>query len=337
VAEVRLDAVTKRFDAVAAVDEVAIDIADGEFLALLGPSGCGKTTTLRMVASLERPTTGRIWIGGRDVTDLGPRERDVAMVFQDYALYPHMTVEENIDYPLRVRRRPRQDTRMRVREVADMLGLGGLLTRRPGQLSGGQQQRVALARALVYQPKALLLDEPLSNLDAKLRLEARAFLGHFQKSLGITTIYVTHDQSEAMALADRVAVMNNGKLLQVGRPLDVYRYPATMFVAGFIGSPPMNLLQAEAVGGEGGGTLGIRPEHLRMTAPGEDGALPVTVYAVEPLGFETLVRVKLGDHELVVRCFDEEAAELPVGTRAGLALDRSYALTYDGDGRLRRG
>jgi ABC-type sugar transport system ATPase subunit len=334
VAEVRLDGVSKRFDAVTAVDEIRIDVADGEFIALLGPSGCGKTTTLRMVASLERPSSGRIWIGGRDVTDLGPRERDVAMVFQDYALYPHMTVEQNIDYPLRVRHRSKAEMHDGVREIAEMLGLSSLLARRPAQLSGGQQQRVALARALVYRPKALLLDEPLSNLDAKLRLEARAFLNHFRRSLGITTLYVTHDQSEAMALADRIAVLDEGRLLQLDRPLAVYRRPATTFVAAFIGSPPMNLVPADLVGGRAGCTLGVRPEHLRLTAAGAAGAHEVEVYAVEPLGFETLVRVRLRGHELVVRLFGEEGTDLEPGATTGLVLDRSKALTFGPDGNL---
>ncbi|WP_322799180.1 ABC transporter ATP-binding protein, partial [Thermoflexus sp.] len=251
-APIHLERVRKTFGPVVAVDDLTLTIEDGEFFALLGPSGCGKTTTLRLVAGLERPTGGRIFIGDRDVTDLPPQARDVAMVFQDYALYPHMTVMENIGYPLKVRRRPKPEIQKRVREVAQVLQITDLLDRRPGQLSGGQQQRAAVARALVHLPQAFLFDEPLSNLDAKLRLEARSFLKHLQKSLKITTIYVTHDQAEAMALADRIGIMDRGRLLQVGTPLEIYRRPRNTFVATFIGSPPMNLLRcrfrsAEAV------------------------------------------------------------------------------------------
>ena len=345
-AEIRLEGVTKRFEGVTAVADLDLTVADGEFLALLGPSGCGKTTTLRMIASLERPTAGRIHIGGRDVTDLGARERDVAMVFQDYALYPHMTVAGNIGYPLKVRGRGRAEIERRVGEAAEMLGLRPLLGRRPAQLSGGQQQRVAVARSLVYEPRALLLDEPLSNLDAKLRLEARGFLRNFQRRLGITTVYVTHDQAEAMALADRIAVMDQGRLLQLGGPLDVYRRPADTFVAGFIGSPPMNLIPCRVEAGglrtRGGGLIaaeppagfrsgdrllaGVRPEHLRLVEG--DGALPAEVYAVEPLGSESLVRVRAGEDLLVVRLFGDDVPALREGDPVRVHVDLGRAVFY---------
>ncbi len=332
-ARIRLEGVTKVFGAVVAVDDLTLTIEDGEFFALLGPSGCGKTTTLRMVAGLERPTRGRIFIGERDVTDLPPQARDIAMVFQDYALYPHMTILENIGYPLKVRRYARPEIHRRVREVAEVLQIADLLNRRPGQLSGGQQQRAAVARALVYQPQAFLFDEPLSNLDAKLRLEARSFLKHLQKSLGITTIYVTHDQAEAMALADRIGVMDRGRLLQVGTPIEIYRRPRNTFVATFIGSPPMNLLhcrfqQAEAVLILGDGQalalgeraealrqafrdgeklwLGIRPEHLSLAEGPGPTHLAARVYAVEPLGVETLITVQVDAGRIALRLSTDE-------------------------------
>src|SRR5690606_21250099 len=243
-AKVILDKVTRRFGSVVAVDQVSLDIHDGEFIALLGPSGCGKTTTLRLSAGLEQADGGRIFIGDRDVTQLPPRDRDIAMVVQDYALYPHMTILENIGYPLKVRGVGRDELTRRVTEVAERLQIGQLLERRPGQLSGGQQQRASVARAVVHHSQVFLFDEPLSNLDAKLRVEARAFLKRLQHELGITAVYVTHDQAEAMALADRIAVMQSGRIMQLGAPLDVYRRPANLFVASFIGSPPMNLLEA---------------------------------------------------------------------------------------------
>src|SRR5512142_3215287 len=240
-ARIVLEDVSKHFGSVVAVDRVNAEIADGEFFALLGPSGCGKTTTLRMVAGLEVPTTGTIRIGERDVTDLAPRERDVAMVFQDYALYPHMTILDNIGYPLKVRGVSRSELHSRVGQAAQSLDIGHLLERRPGQLSGGQQQRAAVARAVVHHAQVFLFDEPLSNLDAKLRVEARGFLKYLQHEIGVTTIYVTHDQAEAMALAHRMAIMDRGKVIQVGTPAEVYRQPQTTFVAAFLGSPPMNL------------------------------------------------------------------------------------------------
>ncbi len=243
-AAIRLDQVTKAFGAVTAVDDVSLEIADGEFLVLVGPSGCGKSTLLRMIAGLEEVTAGQVSIGDRDVTDLAPRSRDVAMVFQTYALYPHMTVRQNMGYGLKARRTPRPEIARRVGEVAELLGLTDLLERRPAQLSGGQRQRVAMGRAIVRQPQAFLLDEPLSNLDAKLRVGMRASLAQLHRQLGVTTVYVTHDQTEAMTLGQRVAVMRDGRILQCDRPQALYRRPDNLFIAAFIGSPAMNLVAA---------------------------------------------------------------------------------------------
>ncbi|AVT28896.1 ABC transporter [Plantactinospora sp. BC1] len=301
---------------VRALDGLDLTIADGEFFALLGPSGCGKTTLLRTIAGLEVATEGAVEIGDRDVTNLQPGRRDVAMVFQDYALFPHMTVEENIGYPLRIKKVPRSARRDKAAGTAAELGLTGLLDRRPGQLSGGQQQRVALARAMACHPQVFLLDEPLSNLDARLRLEARTFLKRLQRELGVTCVFVTHDQAEALALADRIAVMEGGRIRQVGTPVEVFRRPANTFVAGFIGSTPMNLLDAEVAGDavlvagtrlplpEPARTLvadgdrvvyGVRPEYLDLhPAPVRD-ALSGRVVVVENLGSSSLVSLDLPD------------------------------------------
>lgn len=349
-----LEDLSKHFGSVVAVDRVTLSIAEGEFFALLGPSGCGKTTTLRLIAGLERPTAGRIFIGGRGVTDLAPRERDVAMVFQDYALYPHMTLLENIGYPLKVRGVPRKRLVARVREVAESLKIVELLDRRPSQVSGGQQQRAAVARALVHEPKVFLFDEPLSNLDAKLRLEARAFLKHLQREVGVTTVYVTHDQAEAMAMADRIAVMFSGKIAQVGSPLEVYREPATKEVAAFLGNPPMNLIpgRIKARDGEaffvgegfelslpgspptGEAFLGIRPEHLRLSTSDDPGAIPGRLYAVQPLGPEVLVTVQVGEVTVSVRLFTESVPE--VGDEVWLSVDTTKLHLFSADGKRLR-
>jgi multiple sugar transport system ATP-binding protein len=243
-AEIRVDRVTKLFKNVRAVDDVSLTIADGEFMVLLGPSGCGKTTLLRSIAGLEQIDGGRIVIGEREVTDLPPRKRNIAMVFQSYAVFPHMTVFENIAFGLRMHRASKADIRRQVHEAAELLHIDNLLERYPSQTSGGQRQRIAVARALAMQPQVLLMDEPLSNLDALLRLEARAELKRLLNEIGSTTIYVTHDQVEAMSMGDRVAVMRSGKLIQVGSPLDIYDGPVDRFVGGFIGNPPMNFLSA---------------------------------------------------------------------------------------------
>ena len=248
-AEINLDHVSKTFGGVKAVDEVSLEIADGEFLVLVGPSGCGKSTLLRMIAGLEQTTDGWISIGGLDVTDLPPKDRDIAMVFQTYALYPHMSVRQNLGYGLKARGTEKLEIARRVDEVAELLGLSALLDRRPAQLSGGQRQRVAMGRAIVREPQAFLLDEPLSNLDAQLRVGMRASLAQLHRRLGVTTVYVTHDQVEAMTLGQRVAVMRAGKIVQVDTPQRLYSEPRDVFVAGFIGSPAMNLVEATVQGG----------------------------------------------------------------------------------------
>ena len=282
-AEIRLAGVTKMFGGVTAVDDVSLEIADGEFLVLVGPSGCGKSTLLRMIAGLEDVSGGEIFIGERDVTDLAPRSRDVAMVFQTYALYPHMSVRQNMGYGLKARRTPKAEIATRVDEVAELLGLSQLLDRRPAQLSGGQRQRVAMGRAIVRQPQAFLLDEPLSNLDAKLRVGMRASLAQLHQRLGVTTVYVTHDQTEAMTLGQRVAVMRDGRFLQVDTPKQLYERPTNLFIAAFIGSPAMNLVNA-TFDGEG---VHFGQFHL----PFADGRAPAgvgdhVVLGIRPEAFE---------------------------------------------------
>ena len=311
-AEIELEHLTKVFPGgVIAVEDVDLRIEDGEFLVLVGPSGCGKSTLLRMIAGLEEVSEGRISVGGVDVTDLAPRRRDIAMVFQSYALYPHMNVRQNIGYGLKVRRTPKQETRRRVEEVAKLLGLEDLLDRRPAQLSGGQRQRVAMGRAIVREPKAFLMDEPLSNLDAKLRVGMRASLSQLHARLGVTTVYVTHDQTEAMTLGHRVAVLNHGRVLQIDTPQRLYDHPANVFVAAFIGTPAMNLVEASVDGDavEFGGVrvpldpgrrpdgkrgkvvLGIRPESFEVAslAPPGRPVLRVVPEVVEELGSEAHV------------------------------------------------
>jgi multiple sugar transport system ATP-binding protein len=284
-AEIELERVTKLFPGgVAAVDDVSLRIEDGEFIALVGPSGCGKSTLLRSIAGLEEVTSGRITIGGRDVTDLAPRHRDIAMVFQSYALYPHMTVRQNLGYGLKVRRTPKDVVRGRVDEVARLLGLSDLLERKPAQLSGGQRQRVAMGRAIARNPQVFLMDEPLSNLDAKLRVGMRASLSQLHRQLGVTTVYVTHDQVEAMTLGQRVAVMRSGRILQVDSPQRLYEEPRDVFVAGFIGSPAMNLFEAELREGEVRfGPFAIPLDPRRRPGPGVSDRV---VLGVRPESFE---------------------------------------------------
>ncbi|MEM9428097.1 MAG: ABC transporter ATP-binding protein [Pseudomonadota bacterium] len=313
---ISLRQMNKFYGAFHALKDLSLDVAPGEFLVLLGPSGCGKSTALRMIAGLESISTGTLMIGDRDVTEVLPKYRDIAMVFQSYALYPHKTVAENIGFPLKVAKMPKPDMEMAVRAAADQVELGALLDRLPGQLSGGQRQRVALARAIVRRPSVFLMDEPLSNLDAKLRGNMRAELKHMQSTLGITTIYVTHDQIEAMTLAHRVAIMKDGELEQLGTPKEVYSDPETLFVAGFMGSPPMNFIEGsikdEVFAGPGitleaagqgdcrQATLGVRPEDCTVVAAGE-GQLDAMVYTLEMTGDQSLVTFRAGATPLVVK------------------------------------
>ncbi|WP_276302287.1 ABC transporter ATP-binding protein [Halorussus lipolyticus] len=274
----RLDGVTKRFEEeggeVVAVDHVSMDIYDGEFVVFVGPSGCGKTTTLRMVAGLEDPSEGRVEINGENVAGRDPRERNVAMVFQNYALYPHKTVRENLAFPLTIRKYPKDERQRKVEETAEMLGIGELLDRQPRDLSGGQQQRVALGRAIIRDPELFLFDEPLSNLDAKLRIQMRTELNKLHRRVGKTSVYVTHDQEEAMTLGDRVAVMNDGRLQQIAPPQEVYEHPANRFVAGFIGEPPMNFFAVELSeqDDERDGDLWLLSEAFELALPDEMAA-----------------------------------------------------------------
>jgi multiple sugar transport system ATP-binding protein len=333
---------------VRAVDELSLTIADGEFFALLGPSGCGKTTLLRTIAGLEQASSGAVSIGGSDVTRVEPGRRQVAMVFQDYALFPHMTVAQNIAYPLRVRRASKAAQQEAASRTSEGLGLAELLSRRPGQLSGGQQQRVALARAVAMEADVLLLDEPLSNLDARLRLEARTFLKRLQRELGLTTVFVTHDQAEALALADRIAVMSQGRIRQVGSPKEVFQRPVDTFVANFIGSTPMNLLPGTVSGGlvEVAGarlkpppgldladgtpvTAGIRPEYLRAGVGGTDGVTG-TVSIVENLGVTSLVTLECAG-EVLVGVTVPEQDEPAVGSSITAVPEPGRLLLYGGE------
>jgi multiple sugar transport system ATP-binding protein len=302
-AAIVFDHVTKRFDDTTAVADLSIDVADGEFLVLVGPSGCGKTTALRMLAGLEDITSGRILIGDRVVNNVWPGARDVAMVFQSYALYPHMTVYDNLAFSLRNKKVPKREIDARVRQTADVLELGEFLKRKPKQLSGGQRQRVALGRAIIREPKAFLMDEPLSNLDAALRVQTRAEILRLQKRLGTTTVYVTHDQIEAMTMGDRIAVMSMGELQQLGTPEELYEHPANTFVARFIGSPAMNVLPSSVLGVGGTGQLaGFRPEHAELgNGRAGTGTLQASVEVVEYLGDEQLAHLRFGDHEIVVK------------------------------------
>jgi multiple sugar transport system ATP-binding protein len=328
---------------VRAVDSLDLAIADGEFFALLGPSGCGKTTLLRTIAGLEQASSGSVAIGDQDVTSAEPGKRKVAMVFQDYALFPHMTVAENIAYPLRVRRQPKARQREVAERTANSLSLAGLLERRPGQLSGGQQQRVALARAVAIDADVLLLDEPLSNLDARLRLEARTFLKRLQREIGVTTVFVTHDQAEALALADRIAVMESGKIRQIGSPRDVFARPADTFVANFIGSTPMNLLDGTIEGGQvamAGAklpspvelpdgtkvTAGIRPEYLTMET--EAAGITGIVSTIENLGVSSLVTLDCPDGSLLGLTVREQH-EPAIGSTVTAAPEKGRLLLYD--------
>jgi len=353
--EVVIENLTKKFGNKTVLDGIDLKIDAREYFVLLGPSGSGKTTLLRLIAGLEDITSGSIFMGGRKVNDLSPRERNIAMVFQNYALYPHYSVYDNISLPLRVRHLSAATVREKVKEIAETLHIQDLLEKKPKQISGGEQQRVALARALVRDPSVFLLDEPLSNLDAKLRVEARAFLKRLQKELGITTIFVTHDQAEATTMATKIAVLNKGTIAQVDDPYQLYTMPNDVFTAGFVGSPGMNLVRgtAKKVGTEwqfnnddmavdlGGANLdgerqvimGIRPEHIRLGKDGE--GLECTVSNIEPLGSITLVTVNVGKTSLVVQLSGK--TDLESGSPARFAFDTDGIILFgDPDGKRLR-
>ncbi len=298
-AKVILSNIVKSYKSQTVVKSINLEIESGEFVVLLGPSGCGKSTTLRMIAGLEEITSGTMSIGGRTVNDLSPKERNISMVFQNYALYPHMNVFDNISFSLKIAGVSKTEIENRVKEVSSILGLDQLLLRKPGQLSGGQRQRVAMGRAIIRRPDVFLFDEPLSNLDAKLRIQMRSEIKKLHQKLKATTVYVTHDQVEAMTLADRIVIMKDGAIEQIGRPMDIYNNPKSLFVASFIGNPPMNLLKNHPR--YPGITIGIRPEHLTLTVSEGAVAFSGTVELVEPLGGETLVHIKSEEENLVVR------------------------------------
>ncbi len=348
-AQIRLNHVSKRWGSFVGVDDFHLDIADQEFLVLLGPSGCGKTTTMRMIAGLEDPTDGEIWIGDREVTTLDPKDRDVAMVFQSYGLYPNMTVWENIRFPLKVRKVPEAEHEDRVARAAAMVELEDFMHRKPAALSGGQRQRVALARAIVREPQVFLMDEPLSNLDAKLRVSTRAQIKNLSHELKVTTIYVTHDQIEAMTLADRVVVMKAGVVQQVGTPTDIYDNPANTFVAGFIGSPAMNLMEGDIAdgtfqgdnvhvpgmnGASGKVTLGFRAEDAAVTGGGQ-GAINAPVYSMELLGDATMVTVRAGGALVAVKAPKDYRAR--IGEPVGIALPDGITHLFDAETGARIG
>ena len=341
-AHISLKNVTKRFgEDIVAVNDVSLDINDGEFLVLLGPSGCGKTTTLRMVAGLEHQTAGDIYIGDRRVNDLSAGERDIAFVFQFYALYPHLSVYDNISFPLRAQNLPKAEVEQRVRDVANRLRINHILKRRPNRLPGGEQQRVALGRAMVRQPQVFLMDEPLTNLDASLRADMRVELKHLQHELGTTMIYVTHDQVEAMSMSHRIAVMDQGVLQQVDSPLNIYNHPRTLFVATFIGSPPMNIIECTVQGSDLKGIdngfsfqmsqtpqsesvyFGIRAEDITI---GDDG-YPGEIVVREPLGDETLYRVQLDGYALTAKA--SASAPYRAGDQVKLTLNPNRIHLFD--------
>jgi len=345
-AKVDIRDVRKSYGALEVIHGISADVSDGEFIVMVGPSGCGKSTLLRMVAGLETITAGEIVIGDRVVNRLEPKDRDIAMVFQNYALYPHMSVFENMAYGLKIRGFSKADVKSRVDRAAAILELGPLLERKPRALSGGQRQRVAMGRAIVREPAVFLFDEPLSNLDAKLRVQMRFEIQKLHRRLGTTSLYVTHDQVEAMTLAQRMIVMNAGRAEQIGTPMEVYQNPATLFVAGFIGSPAMNFMEARAVGGWGfsllaGGTataaiggaeagravtVGIRPEHLRLAGPG-DAMVSGTVEMVEQLGADTLLHIGHGAATIIARLPHGIHPEL--GSTLHLAADPSTVFLFD--------
>jgi multiple sugar transport system ATP-binding protein len=342
-ASVDIRNVTKRFGNVQVLHGVDVDINDGEFVVLVGPSGCGKSTLLRMIAGLENITGGEIRIGPRVVNDVPPKERDIAMVFQNYALYPHMTVYDNMAFSLTLAGTPKETIKQEVGRAAGILGLNQFLARYPRQLSGGQRQRVAMGRAIVRNPQVFLFDEPLSNLDAKLRVQMRAEIKDLHQRLKVTTVYVTHDQIEAMTMADKIVAMSEGNVEQIGAPLELYDHPANLFVASFIGSPAMNLLKGDLSGdqfktekgtvlplpkpmGAGKAVYGIRPEYIRLNP---DSGLEARVHLVEPMGSETQVSVRLGDTPLV--CTFRERMNARPGDVIRITPDRSLAHVFDAE------
>jgi sn-glycerol 3-phosphate transport system ATP-binding protein len=346
---IELSGVTKAWGDTLAVDDVSFTVAEGSFVVLLGPSGCGKSTTLRMIAGLEAVSAGRVAIGGEDVTDRPPSERRISMVFQSYALFPHLNVAENIVFGLRVRKTPAADRQDRLKRVAEIVGLSDLLDRRPAQLSGGQRQRVALARAIVAENPICLMDEPLSNLDAKLRHDMRSEIRGLQQRLGMTVVYVTHDQSEAMSMADKVILLRDGRIEQAGAPDELYARPATVFAAAFIGTPAMNLVEladgpngAVVAGAESkpvldgpgeGLKIGIRPEHIELDQTGERGGLPAELVWSDYLGADTIVTARLGTQSLLVRV--PGRFEAGRGAKAGLIWAPDNVHVFDAAGGRR--
>ncbi len=346
-ASVEFKGIAKRFDDVEVLKPLDLTIQDGEFLVLLGPSGCGKSTTLRMLAGLETPSEGRILIGDKDVTQLAPKDRDVAMVFQSYALYPHLTVRDNLAFGLKMRRAPKDEIEARVSDAASMLGLEAMLDRKPKALSGGQRQRVAMGRAIVRRPKVFLFDEPLSNLDAALRTQMRAEIAKLHQRLGITTVYVTHDQVEAMTLADRIAILNKGVLQQLGPPLSVYEQPHNAFVARFLGAPQMNLVEGEVLPGprfkaarfeielpkeaqahaNQRAFVGIRPQALLLD---DGGPIEGAVELVEPMGAESYVRFALAE-DATMTARVEGVPQLPIGVKKRFAVQTSALHLFERD------
>lgn len=330
-ATLTLDNVRKSFGATDVIHGVNIDVADGEFIVIVGPSGCGKSTLLRMVAGLEGITSGEIRIGDKRVNEAEPMERNIAMVFQNYALYPHMSVFDNMAYGLKIAKTPKDEIAARVAVAAKLLQLEPYLQRKPRELSGGQRQRVAMGRAIVRKPAVFLFDEPLSNLDAKLRVQMRLEIKQLQRELGVTSLYVTHDQVEAMTLADRMIVMNAGKADQIGKPLEVYENPQTEFVAGFIGSPATNFMPSGSIGVNAGKTVGIRPEHIKL---GDSPTrLQARVAYCEALGAETLVHLRLPNGQLITV---RQGGHLPLpseGTDLWLGWDDAAMMVFGADGR----
>jgi inositol-phosphate transport system ATP-binding protein len=346
--KVELENLTKRWGDVVGADSIDLEIRDGEFIAFLGPSGCGKTTTLLMVAGIYKPTQGTIRFNGQVINHIAPKDRNIGMVFQSYALYPHMTVFENIGYPLKLKKTPREEMTGRVQRVADMMGIGQLLDRKPGQLSGGQQQRVALGRALVKEPNLLLFDEPLSNLDARLRLTMRSEIKRLQMELGITSIYVTHDQVEAMTMADRIAVMQSGRLQAYSTPDELYDRPSNLFIGGFVGNPPMNFLEVTVIHENGDYhahcqgvdivvpaergekavghdvvMMGIRPEDVTIADEGIAGE----IYIVEPLGRDDLIDVRIGESH--VHVLADPTLRLRIGDAVRLQFNTRKVQFFD--------